>query len=267
MLLAIQFLTIIPVRVGGSVTDQDMAKSSVFFPVAGAVQGLISALTTYAAMKLFPPETAAVLTIAALLLSNGGFDLDGLMDTFDGLAVKSTGDRECDLEKRLAVMKDSTAGAIGVIALVVVMLLKFTLIVAILRFTWPAAACAVIFVMPVAGKWVTVPAMYHGRPARPDGLGKIFIGKLTRLDAAAATFSAVFLILIALRCIPIIAWSSMLVFTASIMLLLYVFVLSAGRFFKARFGGLTGDHCGALTEISEILFLMGAYIWLQRFTW
>ena len=60
-----------------------------------------------------------------LIVSNGGFHLDGLADTFDALSVKSSGDHAADRERRLRVMKDSTTGAIGVIAIVMTMLLKF----------------------------------------------------------------------------------------------------------------------------------------------
>src|SRR5271169_7213382 len=96
MLLAIQFLTIIPVTVKGTCSEEELARSTSFFPLAGALQGLLTALAAFAAMKIFPVEITSGLVILVLLLSNGGFDLDGLIDTFDALAVKSTGDREHD---------------------------------------------------------------------------------------------------------------------------------------------------------------------------
>ena len=79
-----------------------------------------------------PKDVAAGLAVFCLILTNHGFDLDGLADTFDGLAVKSSGDPEKDRAKRLLVMKDSATGAAGVMAIAVVLLLKFVLVKAIL---------------------------------------------------------------------------------------------------------------------------------------
>ena len=247
-------------------TERDMAGSTVFFPVAGALQGLITALTALGALLVFPVETSAALAITVLLLSNGGFDLDGLMDTFDGLAVKSTGDRQRDVEKRLAVMKDSATGAVGVMALAVVLLLKYTLLVALLRSSAASTAFSVLFAMPVLGRWITVPAMYHARPARPDGLGRIFIGRMSGMEAATSAFLAALFCVVVFCVVSGMGSSVALVLVVASLAAAYLFVLSAVRFLDARFGGLTGDHCGALTEITEILFLMGVHIWLRQST-
>src|SRR5208337_5153213 len=123
-------------------------------------------------------EIVSSFVILVLLLSNGGFDMDGLIDTFDGLAVKSTGDRKRDLEMRLSVMKSSSIGAVGAMALVMAVLLKFVLLNHLFRTLSLQAALSFLFIIPVFSKWVTVIAMFHGRPARKDGLGSIFIGKV-----------------------------------------------------------------------------------------
>jgi len=265
LLLAIQFLTIIPVRVGGNVTERDMAGATVFFPAAGAVQGAVAALTAFTVMKFFPAEPAAALTLCALIFSNGGFDLDGLMDTFDSLAVKSVGDRQKDMDRRLSVMKDSSVGAVGVIGLVMALLLKYALIVTLLRSSSPYNACSLIFVMTVLGRWVTVPAMYHARPARLDGLGSIFIGKLGLSDVVLSSLLSLVFSAAALCGVMGFGPALGFLFPAVCLLLLYLFVIAALHFFDSRFGGLTGDHCGALTETSEIMFLMGTYLWLRHF--
>ena len=41
ILLAIQFLTILPVRLRGKISESDIARCATFFPLAGALQGLI----------------------------------------------------------------------------------------------------------------------------------------------------------------------------------------------------------------------------------
>src|SRR5208283_1096309 len=139
LLLAVQFLTIIPVRVKGVCTEEELAHSSSFFPVAGALQGILMALAAFASIKIFPVEIVSSFVILVLLLSNGGFDMDGLIDTFDALAVTSTGDRGRDIEMRLAVMKSGSIGAVGAMALVMVVLLKLVLLNQLFR-TLPLTA-------------------------------------------------------------------------------------------------------------------------------
>ncbi len=267
VLLAFQFLTIMPVRISGKVTERDVAGSAAFFPLVGAFQGLLTAASAWLLMRVFPADIAAGLALALLIISNGGFDLDGLADTADALAVKSSGDAEADRARRLSVMKDSASGAMGVIALVMTILLKFIVMRRLLS-DFPAAAAAVFFLMPVYSKWVTVPAMYHGGAARNDGLGKIFIEHTGPASVMISTALVVFLsvavsVLHLLRMSPVVGVGSCALFIAGF----YLFGYLAVKFLMRRFGGLTGDHFGAMTEISEIIFLPAAYIWLQRSIW
>ena len=263
--LAFQFLTIIPIRVKGDVSENDISRSAVFFPVVGAFQGLLAVCAASLSIAIFPAEIAGGLVVAGLILSNGGFHLDGLADTFDALAVKSSGNRTTDKEKRLAVMKDSATGAIGVVSIVVVILLKFLFVKELFIQTSAPLFLSLLFLMPVYSKWAMVPALYHGRPAREDGLGRLFM-ESTRTGAAFSSFFLLTLIsLLILLLFP--GGSPTKAFELYLMLsvMLYLFSLLAVRFCANRFGGLTGDNFGAISEISEILFLMVALLWLRRF--
>jgi adenosylcobinamide-GDP ribazoletransferase len=42
---------------------------------------------------------------------------------------------------------------------------------------------------------------------------------------------------------------------------LYMFSFMSVKFCRKRFGGITGDNLGAISEISEILFLMLISLW------
>jgi adenosylcobinamide-GDP ribazoletransferase len=265
LLLAFQFLTIVPVKVPGRITEQDVAGSAAFFPLVGAFQGLATAIPAVLLMKVFPADITAGLVLFLLILSNGGFDLDGLADTFDALAVKSFGDPERDRAKRLLVMKDSTTGAMGVIALAVTILLKFVLMRRFLTDFPALAAAAFFFLMPVFSKWINVPAMHHGVSARNDGLGKIFIEHAGWSSVIISTAIVISLCVIVsslglLGVSPV----TLLEFCALSVAAFYLFCLLAVQFLSKRFGGLTGDHFGAVTEISEILFLLASYVWLQH---
>jgi adenosylcobinamide-GDP ribazoletransferase len=267
LLLAIQFLTIIPVRVKGACSEEELAHSASFFPVAGALQGTLMALAAFASTKIFPVEIVSSFVILVLLLSNGGFDMDGLIDTFDALAVKSTGDMERDLEMRLSVMKSSSIGAAGAMALVMAVLLKFVLLNHLFRTLSPQAALSFLFIIPVFSKWVTVIAMFHGRPARKDGLGRVFIGKVQQKQVALSSLLLLVLcvIIAGLYLYPLYFMRVIGLFVV-LFLLLYLLALITVRFAIWRFGGLTGDHCGALSEIAEILLMAAIPVWLQQST-
>jgi len=263
LLLTFQFLTVLPIRVEGDVTDKDVAGTAAFFPVVGAFQGLATALPAFFAAKVLPLDVSAVIALLFLVLSNYGFDLDGLADTFDGLAIKSMGDAGRDKEKRLLAMKDSATGAMGVIALVVTILLKFVLMKTLLADLTVFRAAAVFFLMPVFSKWVAVPAMYHGSSARSDGLGRVFVEHTRLRDVLLATLVlSPFCILAALLKLLGPSAAAGLAFCAFLLALFYILDLLAVRFLEHRFGGLTGDHFGALTEATEVIFLLAACAWL-----
>ena len=48
--------------------------------------------------------------------------------------------------------------------------------------------------------------------------------------------------------------------------LLYLWGLLSAKYCVRKFGGVTGDIFGAVSEISEIFFLMGVSAWLLRST-
>ena len=267
VLLAFQFCTIVPVNVSGDVTEQDVGASAAFFPVVGAFQGLVVAMAAFLLIKVAPPDVVAALALLCYILTDGGFDLDGLADTFDALAVRSSGDVERDREKRLSVMKDSATGAIGVIALIMTLLLKFVLMGRLLSDFSVPTACILFFLMAIFSKWINVPVMYHSVSARKDGLGKIFIEHAGLGSIALSTAIVVILIASAAVLNPVGGSSVNLValcacFCAGV----YLLGLLVIKFLAKKFGGLTGDHFGALTEVCELLFLLVAYLWLQHST-
>ena len=262
-LLALQFLTIIPVRMETDFSEKEIPRSAVFFPAVGAVQGCLAAGVAFFSIRLFTPEIAGVLSVLALIISNGGFHLDGLADTFDALAVKSSGEREADRAKRLAVMKDSSTGAIGVTAITLVLLMKCLLISNIISCSASVTRYALLFLLPVFSKWAMVPAAYHGTAARKDGLGRVFIENVVMRDLVCSSLITLLLALVVAGILPqTFAARGALLFM--LFAVLYLFSFAAVKFCRLRFGGITGDSLGAISEIAEIIFLMAASIWLRH---
>jgi adenosylcobinamide-GDP ribazoletransferase len=260
LLLAIQFLTIIPVRVKGTITERQISASGVFFPLVGVIQGLIISLGALLLLKVFPTELVSGLVILLLIATNGGFHLDGLADTFDAIAVRSTGDGATDRQKRLLVMKDSATGAIGVTAIVMAILLKYLFIGALIQRFGPEIAAYFLFLMPVFSKWAMIPVMALGRPARDGGLGKMFIDGTSLRSVALSSlllgivYFAVSLSVGLLFILPAVR----LFFLAGMSL--YVFSWLWSLYCGRKFGGLTGDTSGAVAEISDLLFLAIAFV-------
>ena len=261
LFLAIQFLTVIPVSLRGTVTEKDVALSVAFFPVAGAVQGAIAAIATLLLARIFPPAVVSGLALFVLVLVNGGFHLDALADTFDALAVKSTGEAAADRARRLAVMKDSVTGAIGVTAIVMALLLKYLFISAVFDRLGAGATAYTLFLMALFSKWSLTPVLFHGISARPDGLGKIFI---EGMDGRSYVLSWVILAVLALAAAlfwPVFSQGARLGLLPIACACLYAFSVLWVFFCGRKFGGLTGDTAGASAEIADLLFLVIALLW------
>lgn len=263
LFLAFQFLTIIPLKIKGDVSKKDIARSAIFFPIVGAFQGLLIVLSAILLLDIFHPEVVSGVLILILILSNGGFHLDGIADTFDAIAVKSTSNKVKDREKRLSVMKDSTIGAIGVIAIVITILIKFSFINFIISNTSLPITYSLLFLMPVFSKWIMILSMYHGVSARSEGLGQIFINNIRINTVVTSSLILIFMyaLIAKIHLFKIYGNSNIKIFLI-LCTVLYIFSIISAKFCNKRFGGLTGDNLGAVSEISEILFLMVVSIWL-----
>ena len=125
ILIAFQFLTIIPLPFGFRCEKEDLGRSTAFFPLVGlAIGGLLAGANWLISPWIARPLCDALL-ITLLALITGALHLDGLADVCDGLAAR--GGRE----RFLAVMKDSQVGAVGAVGLVLGLLLKWQALAAV----------------------------------------------------------------------------------------------------------------------------------------
>lgn len=253
-LVALQFLTIIPVKKVSIANETDVVRSSSFFVIVGLVQGILLLLTDYIAGRVFHPDLVTGIILFMLVLSSGGFHLDGLADTFDALAAK--GDRD----KKLSVMRDGSTGPAGVISIVFSLSLKYLALNNLTHFL-PFTYFSSLLTMPVFSKWAMIVAIFHGKPAREDGLGNIFIKKTGLKEFGFSTFWLILLLTLILLFFGQYAPENQCFFYAFLLLALYIFCLMAVQFFNKRFEGLTGDTLGAISELSEIMFLFIVIIW------
>lgn len=238
LIIALQFLTIIPLRVSARPEKRDIAHSMSFFPLVGMIIGGFLILINLIASKyLSLPITSALILIGWVGIT-GALHLDGFTDTADGLCGSK------NKEKILRIMKDSAIGAKGVTALILLLLLKFTLLLGLANNYKNYA----LFFAPVVGRWSMVVGIYLSSYVRDEGLAKVFFSHKTGREIFWATLitSSLGLALFKIKFFYIIG----------IALAVNLFLIT---YLKRRIGGLTGDNLGALNEIIEVITLFSLY--------
>lgn len=235
--LAISFLTIFPVYGEQVANEKEMAASLYCYPLVGFIVGGILALASYGQFKLSLGMAGDVLIVVLWIILTGGLHLDGLMDSADGLFSGR------ERERKLEIMKDSRVGAMGVIALAALLLIKVSFMG---LFPYPLKYW-VLFLAPAIGRSIMLlPIAYYPYARHNPGLGRVFGDKASRLALPIA-----FLLLgIAALLAP-----GRILLLGSILLTALLSSLAAQSISKAL-GGHTGDTYGALCEFSEAVFLL-----------
>jgi len=241
-LLAAQFLTVIPIKIRG-IDEKKIARSLVYFPLVGAILGLILvAINTLLQAIYLPRLSVDIVILVALIFLTGGMHLDGLSDTFDAfLSGKNK-------EEMLKIMRDSHCGVMGVLGLITVILLKLAFLYSIIGFLKPQA----LILMCALSRWGMVFSIFLFPYARQDGKAKAYIEGINVKVFIISTIASLLL--------AFIVWQAMGVF---IMLIIAICVFLMGKFIKRKIQGITGDTLGATCEITEIIILICVSI-IQR---
>ena len=139
LLIALQFLTILPVRLQGEFSAQDMGRSLLFYPLVGLLIGIVLSLLGWSLTSQLP-MVSAILVLAVWVILTGALHLDGLADSADAW-LGGIGDKA----KTLSIMKDPAAGPIAVVMIVLVLLIKFVMLTVLLsQQNWWALIWSVI---------------------------------------------------------------------------------------------------------------------------
>ena len=248
--LAIRFLTIIPVisflpsnhtNQNDEVLAENFANSMAFFPLVGMLIGILLVLLRRIFYYLVVSSLVgdALVFIVWIWLS-GGLHLDGFADSVDGFLGGH------DKEEILKIMKDSSTGAKGVVALVSLLLLKFILLVEMPLWLKDAA----LFFTPAIGRWSMVIAAFLGKPARlNNSMGKLFMDYVGWREVvfASLTMAVVGILLFKLYFLPL------LIIAMGIVLLIL-------KYCQHKIEGISGDILGAINEIVEVFILLTFYI-------
>jgi len=232
LVTAFRTLTILPVPGRNA---EKLSSALPWFPLVGVLPGLLLYVPAVL-LRLMPLWTVQPALIAAIVLAGNcfltrGLHLDGLADFADGFG----GGR--DKEKTLSIMKDPRVGAFGVIALIVVLIGKWSAYFALARcnsLSWIIAALAVSRAVQVHLA-VSLPyARAEGGTAGPF------------VDGATGTHRALAWGLAALLCIAFCGPVGAVLIVPALLAALLL-----GFWFRARVGGVTGDLLGAASELTE----------------
>ncbi|MBN2343938.1 MAG: adenosylcobinamide-GDP ribazoletransferase [Deltaproteobacteria bacterium] len=207
-----------------------------FFPLVGALLGgMVWAVGSGMVVGIGGSiEIAAFFCVGISTVLTGGIHLDGLADSADGLLCMAS------RERRLEIMKDSTVGTYGALAIVFAVLLKWICYGVLLGST----VHYLIVVVFVISRTVQVELATSCNSARDGkGTGGVFI-------EGAGTKQRV------------LAWAISLLITGWMgpvaLLLLPIGFVGArimAAFFTRKVGGVTGDLLGASGEMTEALLL------------
>jgi adenosylcobinamide-GDP ribazoletransferase len=239
LLLAIRYLTILPVRAPGQDGAVALGRSAAWFPVVGLVIGALVAGFDALAVKFFSPLVSAVLTVAFWKLLTGGLHLDGLADCLDGLMGR-------DREHRLAIMRDSRIGTFGALGLVFVLVLE---VVAVAEMP-STVRWRLLVTAPVVGRAVPPLLARLFGAARHEGQGAAFVASVGLAGTVAA-------LLVAVTAATAVAGAAGAMGAA----LAVAGMLLVAAFLARRLGGVTGDVLGAAVEMAEVTVILAGLAW------
>lgn len=222
---------------------ENMRYAMCFFPVVGMVIGAAMYLAGWLLGKTAAGGLlrGAVFTLIPVIIT-GGIHMDGFMDTMDALG--SWGDRE----KKLAILKDSHAGAFAILGMGCYLVWSVAV--------WSElpgevlGVCGVCFVLSRALSGFSVVTF---QAARDSGLLKTFQDgaqrKVVRVTMCLYMVAAVALMTVLdMRAMIGAAVGAGVAF-------LYYAVVS-----KKQFGGVTGDLAGFFLETAELAMFTGILV-------
>lgn len=253
---ALMFLTRLPVGRFLHKPNAAVVNSAVYFyPLVGIVLGLLLAGFAWLVSGL-GVWLAAALTVALWVVLTGALHLDGLADCMDayyaGHKISDTTQRR---ERILQVMHDPACGAVALVALVLVLLVK---VIALASLWLQGASIIWLVLVPLLARLAILPFMALADYARPveshphdqAATATISTAKSKLSNNATGLWLAAFLYA-ALAAIFLTPNAALVLFVSLAALLVYWW-----RFWFHQIGGYTGDCLGALVELGELLVLI-----------
>ena len=241
-LMAVVFLTRLPVSLSENTKNTKLADVIWAFPVVGVFVGVLASLVMLIGYQLgLSPLVCGLFAVVTQVLITGALHEDGLADVADGFGG---GNKVID---KLRIMRDSRVGTYGVLALVFSISLRASLIASMAT---PTTAVLALISAGVVSRALMALAMNQLEIVRTDGLAS-GAGKPTN-EATLVTLALG--VTIAFLLLGVSGWIVLLAaFGAAIM---------TGFFAKRQIGGQTGDVLGTVQQVTETAVLISV-IWVM----
>ncbi|QJQ94904.1 MULTISPECIES: adenosylcobinamide-GDP ribazoletransferase [Halomonadaceae] len=244
LLLAIQFLTRLPIPVECPWTPATSRWAVRCYPLVGALLGGILALAGQWLDSWLPMPLLALALLSLWVALSGGLHLDGVMDLADALGSNAP------LERRFAIMKDPHVGSFGIIALLFLLAWKGALLWALLV---AGVSLGMLIAIIALGRFCAVALLVLAPAARPEGLAWTWKRHLGARDLLLSLVPLVALGLL----FPEAVQPGWLLLCGALLPFLLLYALLMVRSFK----GVNGDIVGAAIEGGELWLLLIGWIW------
>lgn len=232
-LTLISFFTRIPVGNKIEYKEENFIKALSLYTLMGAVIGIFLVLIYLIFNNVYIVFIRGLLLTLSYIIITGGIHLDGTADTSDGIFSGRTGERIFE------IMSDSHIGTFGVLSIIMVVLSQFVLFSYI-----DVYSC---FMMPVVGRTCVITASWNKKYAKKSkGMGTLFIESIDS--------KVLFINLLILFVLCLLSRYRLVILTASFAAIMLSYFISCK--IEDKIGGMTGDTCGFITEISQIIFMI-----------
>lgn len=241
-LLALSFLTRIPVHLNGEIQPHMLSQASRYFALVGAIIGSILAFVFWGLQLIFPLSIAVLLTMAMSLILTGAFHEDGWADVWDGFGGGWS------IEQKLNIMKDSRLGTYGASALFIILLLKYQSLLLLANDI--SLILYVIVLANVISRAIATSLIYTMNYVQEDSVSKV------KPIAMQLSNTSLFILISTSALVLLIGIVIGLVTGLQVVILLLVlfFIRSVLRlWFQQQLSGYTGDCLGAAQVLSELV--------------
>ena len=167
---------------------------------------------------------------------------DGLADLADAMGSYKQG------EAFRAVLKDSRIGTFGVLALLCAFVCELCAVAAHLH-TLSIASLAALILAPAWGRGMAIPLFCLAVPHDTTGLGGQFA-------CAGTRGNLVLCLVLAALTLGFLASAGLHSLKLAVLILLQACLLVKLVSLSKRYGGYSGDFCGCLMQLGQILFLL-----------
>lgn len=247
-LVALQFLTRLPLRIEPPPAAREVGLSLACYPIVALAIGTVLWGIAIMVSRL-PAVLGAAIVLVSWVLITGALHLDGLADTADAW-VGGHGDRE----RTLQIMKDPRSGPIALAVVNCVLLLKFASFAAVAMqlhaqphaVAWRDPRLAAACILPPLLARAAIPLLFAHTPyVRAHGIAE-------QLTAHQSRRAGVFFVAVSALCV-LAACRGLGAFALAVAAIAYCIVRGG---LVRRLGGFTGDGAGALIEVIETACLV-----------